>query len=137
MLSYMLYIACSAGIYYYGHPLGRTKVTFLDLVPPVPLGASGDEKSPSVSVTGDPAGSMSADTHLFQIFFECRPLLRLIFFSLPSFFRCLLAPNALLYVPVFLSEIGGCGQAFPFLLLSQYIGVASCLPSLSPLYLPP
>ena len=38
--------------------------TALDLGQPVPLGASGDEKSP-VSVTGDPAGSMPADTHLF------------------------------------------------------------------------
>ena len=38
--------------------------TALDLGQPVPLGASGDEKSP-VSVTGDSAGSMPADTHLF------------------------------------------------------------------------
>ena len=30
------------------------KNTYLDLVAPVPLGACGDEKSPSVSVTGDP-----------------------------------------------------------------------------------
>ena len=30
-----------------------------------PLGASGDEKPPSITVTGDPAGSMPADTHLF------------------------------------------------------------------------
>ena len=44
---------------------------FLDLVPPVPLGASGDEKSPSFTVTGDPAGSMPADTHLFQVFLKC------------------------------------------------------------------
>ena len=36
----------------------------------VPLGASGDEKSPFLAITGDPAGSMSADTHLFQVFFE-------------------------------------------------------------------
>ena len=50
---------------------------YIDLGPPVPLGASGDEKSPSVSVTGDPAGSMPADTHLFQVFFgstSLRPL---------------------------------------------------------------
>ena len=40
------------------------------LGPPVPLGASGDEKSPSLTVTDDPAGSMPADTHLFQVFFE-------------------------------------------------------------------
>ena len=39
--------------------------TYLDLGPPVPLGASGDEKPPSITVTGDPAGSMPADTHLF------------------------------------------------------------------------
>ena len=32
---------------------------------PVPLGASGDEKPPSITVTGDPAGSMPSDTHLF------------------------------------------------------------------------
>ena len=38
----------------------------LDLGPPVPLGASGDEKPPSITVTGDPAGSMPADTHLFS-----------------------------------------------------------------------
>ena len=30
-----------------------------------PLGPSGDEKSPSLTVTGDPAGPMPADTHLF------------------------------------------------------------------------
>ena len=41
------------------------EVTYLDLGPPVPLGASGDEKPPSITVTGDPAGSMPADTHLF------------------------------------------------------------------------
>ena len=40
-------------------------MTYLDLGPPVPLGASGDEKPPSITVTGDPAGSMPADTHLF------------------------------------------------------------------------
>ena len=40
-------------------------MTYLDLGPPVPLGASGDEKSPSLTVTGDPAGSMPADTHLY------------------------------------------------------------------------
>ena len=39
--------------------------TYLDLGPPVPLGASGDEKPPPITVTGDPAGSMPADTHLF------------------------------------------------------------------------
>ena len=36
----------------------------LNLGPPVPLGASGDGKSPSISVTGDPAGSMPADTSI-------------------------------------------------------------------------
>ena len=36
----------------------------------LPLGASGDEKAPSVSVTGDPAGSIPADTQLFQVFYE-------------------------------------------------------------------
>ena len=43
----------------------QTFKTYLDLGPSVPLGASGDEKSPSITVTGDPAGSMPADTHLF------------------------------------------------------------------------
>ena len=43
-------------------------VTYLDLGSPVPLGASGDEKSPSITVSGDPAGSMPADSHLFQVF---------------------------------------------------------------------
>ena len=32
-------------------------ITYLDLGPPVPLGASVDEKSPSLTVTGGPAGS--------------------------------------------------------------------------------
>ena len=48
----------------------QTIFLYLDLGPPVPLGASGDEKSPSLTVTGDPADSMPADTHLFQVFFE-------------------------------------------------------------------
>ena len=43
----------------------KDALTYLDLGPPVPLGASGDEKPPSITVTGDPAGSMPADTHLF------------------------------------------------------------------------
>ena len=51
---------------------------YIDLGPPVPLGASGDEKSPSVSVTGDPAGSMPADTHLFQVFVESASLYLLV-----------------------------------------------------------
>ena len=38
--------------------------------PPVPLGASGDEKPPSITVGGDPVGTMPADTRLFQVFFE-------------------------------------------------------------------
>ena len=44
--------------------------TYLDLGPPVPLGASGDQEPPSITVTGDPAGSMPADSHLFEVFFE-------------------------------------------------------------------
>ena len=48
------------------------------LAQPVLLGASGDEKSPSLVVTGDPAGSKPADTHLFQVFFES---------TLPCLFR--------------------------------------------------
>ena len=43
----------------------------LDLDLLVSLEASGDEKSPSVTVTGNPACSMPADTHLFQVFFQC------------------------------------------------------------------
>ena len=41
--------------------------THLDLAtcPRVPLRASGDEKSRSLTVTGDPAGCMPADNHLF------------------------------------------------------------------------
>ena len=38
----------------------------LDLVAPVPLGAPDDGKAPSFMVIGDPAGSMPANTHLFQ-----------------------------------------------------------------------
>ena len=44
--------------------------SYLDLGPHVPLGASGNEKSRSLTVTGDPASSMPADTHLFQIFVD-------------------------------------------------------------------
>ena len=33
-------------------------------------GASRDEKSPPLTVTGEPAGSMPANTHLFKVFFE-------------------------------------------------------------------
>ena len=44
---------------------GNVNFHFRLLGPPVPLGASGDEKPPSITVTGDPAGPMPADTHLF------------------------------------------------------------------------
>ena len=44
--------------------------SYLELGPPVPLGASGDEKSPSLTVTVESAGSMLANNHLFQVFFE-------------------------------------------------------------------
>ena len=66
-----------------GHPLWPSSVasfttvdsivvaSYIDLGLPVPLGPSGDEKSPSVMVTGDPVGSMPTDTHLFRVFFEC------------------------------------------------------------------
>ena len=54
----------------------------LYLGPSVPLGASGDEKSPSLSVTGDPAGSMPADTHLFR---SSLKVLCHVFFGLPPF----------------------------------------------------
>ena len=46
------------------------KLAYLDLGPPVPLGASGDEKSPSPTVTDDPVGSMPGNTDLFQVLFE-------------------------------------------------------------------
>ena len=47
-----------------------SKLTYLDLGPPVPLGALGDEKPPSITVTVDTTGSMPADTHIFKVFFE-------------------------------------------------------------------
>ena len=86
---------------------------------PVLLGASGDEKSPSLVVTGDPAGSKPADTHLFQVFFES---------TLPCLFRpppppsffCRLLPPSRPTLPcghVFLSAIGRCGQSYSFSLL--------------------
>ena len=85
-------------------------MTYLDLGPPVPLGASVDEKSPSLTVTGDPANSMPANTHLFQVFFEgASPcLLRPTRFLLPS--------SGTQYIAVWAGEnsaVGGCG----FLLL--------------------
>ena len=60
--------------------------TYSYFVPPVTRRALGDDKSPSVSVAGEPAGSMPADTHLFQVFLECTPpcLLRLPPSFLPS-----------------------------------------------------
>ena len=58
--------------------------TYLDLIPPVPPGASGDEMSPSLTVTGDPAGSTPADTHLFQVFLESTSI-RHVYFDLRLF----------------------------------------------------
>ena len=49
-------------------PEGAEGVSYFG--PSVLLGASGDEKPPSITVTGDPASSMPADTHLFQVCFE-------------------------------------------------------------------
>ena len=72
---------------------GRRSYSYL--VPPVPLGASGDEKSPSLTVTGDPAGSMPADTHLFQVFFEYTSLSLL---RPPPFFCRFMASSTLLYI---------------------------------------
>ena len=60
----------------------KTKVDYLELCPPVPLGTSGDEKSPSL--TSDPAGSKPANTHLFQVFFEGASPSLLIHHSLSS-----------------------------------------------------
>ena len=57
-------------------------LTYLDLDPTVHLGTSGDEKSPFLTVTGDPAGSMPADTHLFQVLFK---VIRHGFFCIPIF----------------------------------------------------
>ena len=51
-------------------PLHTRHDNDLDFGQPVPLGASGDEKPPSITVTADPAGSMPANTHLSQVFFE-------------------------------------------------------------------
>ena len=48
-------------------------MTYLALDLPVPLRALGDEKSPTFMVTGDPAGSMPANTHLFQSLILCLP----------------------------------------------------------------
>ena len=36
-------------------------MTYLNLGLPVPLGASGNEKSPSLTVTGDPAGLLDTE----------------------------------------------------------------------------
>ena len=51
--------------------ISELNLTNLDLGPPAPLGALFDEESRSITVTGDPTGSMRADsdTHIFQVFF--------------------------------------------------------------------
>ena len=107
-------------------------MTYLDLGPPVPLGASGDEKLPSLTVIGDPAGSMPANTHLFEVFFEG---VRHVFFDL-SLFR--LPSSGTHYIAVwtvFLSAVWERGQPFSFSLLKQCLRVAPCLLSSSPLHL--
>ena len=53
------------------------------LGPPVPLGASGDEKPPSITVTGDPAGSMPPATPISSR--SSLKVLRHVFFGLPLF----------------------------------------------------
>ena len=45
-------------------------IAFWKVLLSVPLGASGDEKSPSITVAGDPVGTMPADTRLFEVLFE-------------------------------------------------------------------
>ena len=63
---------------------------------PLGLGASGDKKSPSVSITGDHAGYMPADTHLFQVFIECTSpcLLWPRLFLLPSSPKCCMGASS-------------------------------------------
>ena len=105
--------------------------TFLDLGPPVPLGASGDEKPPSITVTGDPVGSMPADTHLFQVFFEGAS-------------PCLLRPPPVLltssgtqYITVYVGLSLCCVRTWPaiFLLLVVTMSVVESLRACSPHHL--
>ena len=107
-------------------------LTYLVLGPPVPLEASGDEKYPFLTVTGDPAGSMPADTHLTQVFFTgASPCL-----LWPPLF--LLPSSDTQYISVcaglFLSSLRR-GQPFSLFLLQQCLGVALCLPSASDIHL--
>ena len=76
------------------------------IVTPVTLGASGDDKYLSFTVTGDHVGSMPSATHLFQVFFES---------TSPCILRpppplssavCILAPSTFLYASIFHSAVG-------------------------------
>ena len=108
----------------------KSLLAYLYLCPPVHLGASGDEKSPSVMATGDPASSMPANTHLIQVFFE-------------STSPCLLWPPPLSSV-VFWHQCIVCAglslssrRMWPaiFLLLVLKMSWSPCLPSSPPLHL--
>ena len=103
-------------------------VTYLDVGPPVPLGASGDEKSTSHAVTGDPAGSVPANTHFFQVFFEG---------ASPCLLRPHLVSSAVFWHPVHCLSLCSL-RTWPavfLLLVVKMFRVAPCLPSSSPLHL--
>ena len=57
----------------------NTFKAYLDVGPPVPLGASDDEKSRTIPAADDPAGSRPADTHLCLLRYPCY-----VFFGFPS-----------------------------------------------------
>ena len=75
------------------------------LVPHAPLRAPGDEKSPSASVTGDLADSVSSDTHLCEVVLKCRPYSTMSSSASRSVFSSFLAPSKCRYVWVFLSRL--------------------------------
>ena len=90
-----------------------------------PLGASGDEKSPSVSVTVDPAGSIPADTHLFR---SSLNVLRYIFFGLPfssAVFwhpvHCCMCGSFYLQSEDVASYFPSCKMAWEFLITSSFV----------------
>ena len=116
--------------FFYGYSLileGKyITYTYLDLVLPVALGATGDEKSPFVYVTGDPACFMHADTHFFHdVFLECAlPCL------LPPSLYHLLVLSALRCRRTFLSAVGGYGQPFSLELMVVTMSWSRSMPAL-------
>ena len=66
-----------------------------------------------ILLSSDSAGSMPADTHLFQVFLKMYSANISAVLLFHSFFCPVLAPNILLYGQVFVSAIRGCGQSFP------------------------